>query len=127
MGFQSRWLDTGELFSPDFLYYFLEAEVDGVPVTYSDDQTRFPGTCLAGPGEPLVLQVQGAILDLVTGEPHPQTIRPWRLFVWKEGASSGQLGLIDDSPTGYRFQIVLDRTVMGSAAEVVVKKLTIGF
>ena len=70
---------------------------------------------------------QGSILDLFTGEPDPQTIRPWRLFVGTQGTSSGQLGLIDDAPTGFRFQIVLDRTVLGSTAEVVVKKLTIAF
>ena len=98
-----------------------------VPVTYSDDQMRVPNSRLAGPGEPVVFRIQGAILDLFTGEPDPLTVRPWRFYVGEQGAVSGQLGLINDAPTGYRFLILLDRTVMGPGVDVVVKKLTVTF
>ena len=85
VGFQSRWYSTGKFLPPNFLRYRLDVEIDGVPMTYSDDQVNFPHAHLAGPGEPVVFRVQGAILDPATGQPDPSNIRPWRLYVGAQG------------------------------------------
>ena len=59
------------------------------------------------------------------GDPKPLSIRPWRLYVGDHGAATGQLGLIDDPVTSFRFLMVLDRSVLGPGVEVKVKKLTV--
>ena len=56
VAFQSRWFDTGEFFPPEFMHYELEVEVGGIPMTFSDDQTLFPGSLLAGEGQPIVFR-----------------------------------------------------------------------
>jgi len=100
-GSMSIFQNTAQLFPPMFLYYELEATVNGMKTTYSDDPSR---GSLAGPSSAIEFLVQGARLDAL-GQVDPDTVRGWRRYVG-DFAPSGQVSLTEDGATVYRFLLL---------------------
>lgn len=111
-GFMSKFYSTGQPIPPEFARYVIEARVNGNPVIYSDDPA-VPGSI--GPARfgqaPIQAYFQSVRFDLGSGEPDLTTLRPWRENV---GFFNNSPGL---SENGFRFSIVLDRTV-GQTVEI---------
>src|SRR5690606_8331244 len=108
---RSLWYAASLLFPPDFIRYEIHATVDSVPVVYSDDPQV---GVLASGSVPLRFRVQGAKLekDPVTGRLRPKDntpIKPFRDYVGTFGPNM-EPALADDGATGYRFEILLDRS-----------------
>jgi hypothetical protein len=90
-------------------HYRLDAEIDGVTVTYSDDPRAFaPAT---GPGLPVQIWFQGATLDAQGRVLVPPG--PWRAFVQ-------DLDL--DRANTFRFMVLYDRSV---SQDVALENLTV--
>lgn len=123
-GVQSDWYRTGQVFPPDYLYYEVEASLDGGTTfqVFSDDDTR---GVMAGPLEsssPIRFLVQGAKEDLA-GKIDPTSITLWRDYVGPF-APPMEVGLNDDGATAFRFILLFDRSL---ASDIVVKRVTVGF
>ena len=110
--FLSRWYFTNQLLGPEFLRYEIEAEVDGVPMVFSDDPSTPANN--AGPAtfanSPINATWQAADLDPVTLEPPFGADRPFRQFVGR-GLNPSTLTLADDALNGFRFNIALNRSL----------------
>ncbi|MCC6781889.1 MAG: Ig-like domain-containing protein [Planctomycetes bacterium] len=120
VGFQSKFVTTGAVFPPSFVRYVIRAEVDGVPRVFSDDPAV--GTPARLGLAPLVIKVQGADVNLA-GELLPSaTPGPWQNQVGSFDAGEGSLNA--DSTVGYRWILLLDRTV---STNVVVRELRIDY
>ncbi|MFQ5503991.1 MAG: hypothetical protein ACE5F1_04235 [Planctomycetota bacterium] len=91
------WYQTARISSPGYLYYVIEATVDGKKVLYSDGT---PSSRRAAGNEPLVLFAQGAVLDLGTGQPKSVT-------AWSEGTVSPLNG---KNGNAIRYLLRLDRS-----------------
>lgn len=119
-GFMSLFVSTNEVFSPTFSRYVIEADVNGTPMTFSDDPNV--GTP-AIEGEALRFYVQGTDIDILSGQPPVgSTPLPWRRFV---GVSlTGEPTLNSDAPLGFRFALIRDSSV---SADVVVRSVRIEF
>jgi len=121
VGLRSRWYATSLTFPPDFVRYEIEALVDNKPVVYSDDP-KVGQLALRGGTTPVYFKVQGVKVRLSsTGlvEPAPnETPKPWRDYVGPYGSNP----LFDDGVTGFRFNLVLDRS-FGKTVEI--KKITV--
>jgi len=115
VGCRSTFYSTGLLSGPTYLRYEVHAIVGGVPAVFSDD----PGVSMtpAQVGAPVRILLQAADLDLTTGQ--PLQLRPWRTSVI---SSPGQIGIATDGLNGFRFMLVVDRTV---APQVVVDKVVV--
>lgn len=101
---RSRFYGTGLGFAPDLQRYELEAIVDNVPVTFSDDPSI--AVLAAGTGAPVRLLFQAGRIDLATGVAVP--VGPWRPTV---RSSPGQTGISVDGGNAFRFIAVYDRTL----------------
>lgn len=105
----SRFYPAASGSAPSWLHYRLDVEVDGVPITYSDDPLAYaPAT---GPGVPVQLWFQGTTVD-------PQGLPlvspgPWRALV---------RDLEVDRANTFRFMVLFDRSV---SQDVVLKNLTV--
>ncbi len=114
---QSLWIGTQQLFPPEFLRYELDAIVDGVPITYSDDPTV---GVLATDGQPVRLWIQGAQYD-PGGNVDPTTVSGWLRYVGGF-APAGEVVLDTADATVLRFQLLFDR---GLAQSVSVQELRV--
>ena len=114
---RSFYYSTELIFGPEFSRYEIEATVDGVPMTFSDDPAV--STMQATNGSPIRVLFQAANLDVVTGEVLNPVPRPWRQSV---RSSSNQTGIASDGLNGYRFMLFIDRTL---ATNVTIDKLTV--
>lgn len=120
-GFMSLWRGVGEVFAPIYERYEVDAEVDGVPVTYSDDPAV--GLPAHAGVAPVNFYVQGVLADPLTGQPLPnERPRPWRRYVGGFGAPLGETGLNSDAPTGIRIACIIDRSL---ATNVVIRAIRI--
>lgn len=119
-GFMSLFVSTNEVFSPIFSRYVIEADVDGVARTFSDDPDIGPS---AVDGAPIRFYVQGSDIDTLTGQPPiGSTPSPWRQFV---GFSpNGEPTLNSDAPLGFRFTLIRDSRV---SSNVVVRSVRIEY
>ena len=105
-GFTTKWYSTRLIFAPRYVRYEIDAEVNGVPVIFSDDPSLV-GSRYAklGAGEAISVLFQSGAVNprdgTLTGEPGP-----WRNTV---GAHQGEAGLSADGFTGYRFQILFNQ------------------
>lgn len=130
VGFNSTFVNTAALFAPVYDRYVIEATVDGVPMTFSDD----PAFGMAATdGAALRFLVQGVDLDPLTGTPvletdpvtgvvTPQQPAPWRNAV---GVSVGGGGTLNgDGRRAFRFALIQDTRV---ATTVTIQSVTIQF
>lgn len=114
---RSLYYSTELIFGPEFTRYVIEATVDGVPMTFSDDPSVSPMEATIG--APIRVLFQAANLDVTTGEVLNAVPRPWRSSV---RSSSNQTGIASDGLNGYRYMLFIDRTV---ATNVTIDKLTV--
>lgn len=115
---RSLYYSTNLIFGPEFARYEIEATIDGVPMTFSDDPTVSTMLALEGTS-PLYAKFQAADLDVVTGAVLNTIPREWRNYVRSSG---NQVGIASDGLNGYRFMLFVDRTL---ATTVTVEKLTV--
>ena len=115
---RSLYYSTNLIFGPEFARYEIEATIDGVPMTFSDDPTVSTMLALEGTS-PLYAKFQAADLDVVTGAVLNTIPREWRDYVRSSG---NQVGIASDGLNGYRFMLFVDRTL---ATTVTVEKLTV--
>ena len=124
VAFQSLWYETGGVFAPQlFLRYEIEAEVDGTPVTYSDDPSV--GILAQHGSTPLAFHVQGG--DIVPGSGQvidPQAVQGWRQFVGSFNPIPNGPSLNGDGKNGFRWILILDRDF---GSDVVIKRVRIVF
>ncbi|MFK7741303.1 MAG: Kelch repeat-containing protein [Planctomycetota bacterium] len=92
----------------EFVRYELDATVDGVATTFSDDPAIAP--LAAGAGQPLRLFFQAGVIDGVGGVFVP--VGPWRSCV---RTTPGESGISVDGGTAYRFRAVFDRNLAADA------------
>ena len=78
--------------------------VDGLPTVFSDDPAVSSMPAL--PGAPVRALWQSATLDLVTSQ--PIEVGPWRTSV---RSSQTQTGIASDGLNGFRFMLMIDRTL----------------
>ena len=113
----SNWYGTSLIFPPAWLRYELDVDQDGdgtIDTTYTDSGAA--GTLRANdPAGPVTIQFQGATLNQAGTAPLPGTpIKPWR-----DGIGSGAgPGIAQDSVTGFRFQLLWNRSAFPSAVIV---------
>lgn len=105
---RSLFYSTGLDVPPDLMHYELEAIVDNIATTFSDDPAISP--LPAGVGAPVRLFFQAGRTDLLTGITVP--VGPWRPTV---RSSPGQTGISVDGGNAYRFVAVFDRTLASDA------------
>ncbi|MBK8096457.1 MAG: hypothetical protein IPK26_05075 [Planctomycetes bacterium] len=111
VSFRSNFYSTQQAFGPEFGRYEITALVNGSRVVFSDDTSR--GTP-ARAGQALRAFFQAVTVDLSTGVADQQSLRPWRQNV---GSFGGEASLADDALNGFRFLIVLDRS-LGQTVEI---------
>ena len=124
VGDQSKFYSTRQVFAPQFLRYELQVMENGNPVLYSDDPAWKPGLNMGlanGPGLPVQFYVQGGEVAS-SGAVNPGTTGPWRIQVAQKPGPGNDL--TDDNATGYRFQLIYDRSV---TQNVEVTKVTVFF
>ncbi|MCA8942547.1 MAG: hypothetical protein KDB80_08340 [Planctomycetes bacterium] len=106
VGMISKIYDTGLAVSPVYSHYVIEAVVDNVPVTFSDNPE------IASPaieGAAVQFFVQGFPIDPATGDPAPITeASNWARFV---RSTQGELTLNDYQMTGFRWSVLADFSV----------------
>ena len=120
VGFQSKYVSTGAVFPPTYVRYVVEADVDGVPTTFSDDAAL--GVPAAAGTSPLIFLVQGADVSL-TGELLPNALPgPWRTQAGPFQAGVGSLN--SDSTVGFRWILLQDRTL---STNVVVRNVRVDY
>jgi hypothetical protein len=106
----SLWYNTRSLFPPTYLYYVIEAKVEGLPVIYSDNNNKYPEAKEARTGEPVVFFVQSAAVDPKTNvQIGPNTD-------WIEGSVEGlnDAANSDKTGNGVRFMLRLDKAATPS-------------
>ncbi len=104
-GQRSRWYSTNVVFPPEWVRYEIQAEINDVPIVFSDDPSKGR---LAAEGEAVQFLVQGANLD-ETGQPKPNEIGGWRRYVGS--FTTSELSLHSDGRISFRFLLLYDRTV----------------
>ncbi|MEZ5963405.1 MAG: Ig-like domain-containing protein [Planctomycetota bacterium] len=112
---QSVFLNLSDVFPPNWTGYELEADVDNVPVVYSDNPSL-------GGGQRAVPFQTAVGLVAQAGKDDAGTIvpaGPWRQFVGAFGGTAGSV--TEDGAVSIRFQLVLDYR---RASTIVVRKLT---
>ncbi|MCA8970621.1 MAG: hypothetical protein KDC95_12585 [Planctomycetes bacterium] len=89
------------LFPPTWLYYKIEAKIDGVPVTYSDDPRVVPGSKFADDTQPVAIYFKSVAADAQTSKPIgdftpwvPATVKDFSLKKYETTAGNGMLYLI---------------------------------
>ncbi|MBX3461920.1 MAG: Ig-like domain-containing protein [Planctomycetes bacterium] len=102
---RSLFYSTGLLFGPEYERYEIYAEINGVPVVFSDDPAV--SNTPAQQGAALRVLFQAATLDPVTGL--PTEVRPWRTSVRTFG---NQTGIASDGLTAFRFALLVDQTLV---------------
>ncbi|MCR9248528.1 MAG: hypothetical protein NXI31_26170 [bacterium] len=112
VGSGSLWYQAGNAVPPSWESYELLVDVNGdgsVDAIYSDSGA--PGTQPANqPTDPVRIQFQGA--RVLNGAALPGTVGQWRDFV---GSTLGT-GLESDSATGFRFQLIFQRSTFPNCA-----------
>ncbi len=124
VGIQSLWYAVDQVIAPTFVRYVIEATVDGNPAVFSDDP-NFPGATVPARGvTPLFFRIQGALVERLNGGIVSPlgNIPPWRTQVGSFDPAFSSLN--DDKPTGYRFQIFLDRSL---GQTVTIDKVTVNY
>lgn len=115
----SKWRASTSLFPPTWLRYELDVDVDGdgvVETMYTDSGSGQPANDPAGP---VVIQFQGAVLNVAGTAPVTgQATSPWRFGI---GNGAGP-GIALDSPTGFRFILRFNRA---AAPQCVVRALRV--
>lgn len=104
---RSLYYSTNLIFGPQFSHYVIEATVDGLAVTFSDNPEV--SSMAATVGSPIRTLFQAANLDVVTGE--VLSVRPWRTSV---RSAANQTGIASDGLNGYRFMLFFDQTLATS-------------
>lgn len=103
-GFVTRWYATRQIFAPTFKRYEVDALVDGLPVTFSDDPA-YGVWAPIGSGTPIEIMFQGGDVDprdgRLVGIPSA-----WTSTV---GAHQGQAGITGGSIDGFRFTLIFNR------------------
>lgn len=119
-GGMSKWRSSGRFFPPQWLRYELDVDLDGngsIDVTFTDSGAA--GTVKANdPAGPVRILFQGARLNQAGTEPLPGVLPTWRDGV---GSTAGA-GINLDSVTGFRFQLLFNRTLF---PDVVVRGLRV--
>lgn len=105
---RSRWYAAQTLFPPTWLSYVIKAKVDGIPVTYSDDIKKFPGSKKAKSGEAVVFLIQSTDVDVKSGKPIG------KFTPWVEGEAKPLNGFSGKVGNGFRFIIRFDRSKTAS-------------
>lgn len=105
---RSKWYAAQTLFPPTWLSYVIKAKVDGVPVTYSDDIKKFPGSKPAKTGEAVVFLIQSTDVDVKSGIPIG------KLTPWVEGTVKPLNSFQGKVGNGFRFMIRFDRSKTAS-------------
>ncbi len=104
-GQRSRWYSTNVVFPPEWVRYEIQAEINDVPIVFSDDPSKGR---LAAEGEAVQFLVQGANLD-ENGQPKPNEIGGWRRYVGS--FTTSELSLHSDGRISFRFLLLYDRSV----------------
>jgi hypothetical protein len=111
----TNWYFTKTLFPPTYLFYVIQAKVDGKLVTFSDNVSLGKR---AQKGEPITLYLQGAQLDPKTLLPLPKSQSRWF-----EGVIDP---LNTDGGNGIRFHMVMDRSAT-TTGQIEVLSLKVSF
>ena len=104
-GSRSLWLVPPSVGLPAYFRYELVADVNGSTLLFSDD----PSVSILradDPAGPVMLRLQGARLDALTGQVDPASIGPWRSTVLPGVPDS----LNRDRGTAVRFDLVLNKS-----------------
>jgi hypothetical protein len=109
-GSRSVWIIPPTLELPRYVRYELLVDVAGSSVLFSDDPA-VSGLAANDPNGPVLLRVQGAKVDPITGFVQASTQGPWRTSVAAGGADS----LNQDRAEALRFDLVLDKNLGTSA------------
>ncbi len=111
----TNWFFTKTLFPPTYLFYVIQAKIDGKLVTYSDNVSLGKR---AQKGEPITLYLQGAQLDPKTLLPLPKSESRWF-----EGVIDP---LNTDGGNGIRFHMVMDRSAT-TTGQIEILSLKVSF
>lgn len=102
-GSRSKWMRPASTNLPVYLHYELLVEVDGLPVLYSDDPTISP-LAANDPAGIVMLRLQGAQTNAMTGNAIPGTEGPWCTKI------AGFDSLNTDRAQAVRFDIVMNKS-----------------
>ncbi|MCC7064973.1 MAG: hypothetical protein IT456_19340 [Planctomycetes bacterium] len=109
-GSRSVWIIPPTTELPRYVRYELLVDIAGSSVLFSDDPA-VSGLAANDPNGPVMLRVQGAKVDPITGFVQASTQGPWRTSVAAGGADS----LNQDRAEALRFDLVLDKNLGVSA------------
>lgn len=104
-GSRSTWYPIGSSVLPAYVRYELLADINGLPVLFSDDPSISP-VAANDPNGAVRVRFQGARLDPLTGAVDPASIGPWRSTLAPGGSSVNA-----DRAQALRFDLVLDTSV----------------
>jgi hypothetical protein len=111
-GFQSLFYSTGQAFGPEFARYEIDAVINNVRVTFSDDPAV--GQPARFGSAPIQIRFQAGFINPLNGLVVPSSLRPWREFA---GPLGGGPSLATDALNGFRFIILVDTTT-GQTIEI---------
>ncbi len=114
-GAQSVWYSTDRLFPPEYVRYEIETVINGAPRVFSDDPTKGEQPRLTS--TPIVFFIQSAQVNSRL-EPDPITMSDWMTTM---NALNLQRG------NGFRFVLLFDRSILGAATTLEVKKVKVLF
>ena len=104
-GSRSKWLLPASLGLPIYVRYELLVDIGGLPVLFSDDPAVSP-LAADDPSGAVLLRLQGAQADALTGSAIPGTEGPWRIAA---GVGDDSLNL--DRAEAVRFDMVLNSSL----------------
>ena len=118
---QSRFYTTRKTVPPQFLYYELEVELDGVTRVFSDNPDPLSPHPMPGPNDPLQIEFQGAMVNALTGFPNLESLGPWVKFIADDPSGS-----VNDNPaTGFRYRLIYDS--QGGTVDIAVRRVSVHF
>lgn len=110
------------LFPPTWLYYVIEAKIEGRSVVYSDDPRRVPGSRIASSDQPIAFYAKSVAADAQTSKPIGDPT-PW---VAETVKSFGQKRFEGQAGNGVQYLLVLDKSKTPSkSGSVVVERIRI--
>jgi hypothetical protein len=113
-GAQSLWYSTDRLYPPNYLRFEIETLIAGIPRVFSDDPTRGEQPHLTT--TPIAFFIQCAHVNAKL-EPDPLTLSDWNTTTSSLNLRRGN---------GFRFVLLLDRSILGEAM-IQVKKVRVVF